>query len=100
MCTSTVEIGGASPGDREMVMGGCTVDRSGICTSVPLVAVQPGGGGFGTRVRVQVLMKPVSSAAASCTRRFQVPLATSLDRLTVKVWSMLSALPPVRLRNV
>ena len=36
-------------------------------------------------------MRPTSPPAASRTRRFHLPLATSADRLTVYVWSTLSA---------
>lgn len=47
--------------------------------------------------RLQLFNLPVSPAALSLTRSFQVPLATSEDALTVKVCTMLSALPPLRL---
>src|SRR5262245_40401657 len=98
MCTSTVAVAKALPGHPAIVIGDSTVETSGIGTSAPLfppqaVRVVP------LRLMVQELMKPTSAAAASWTRSFQVPLAGSEDRLTVYVWSMLSALPPVRLRR-
>src|SRR3954453_19007992 len=96
MCTSTVAVAVALPGQLEMVMGDSTVERSGIWTSVPLVATQPVGlgdgdgdglgdgvgGGPAPRLRVQESMRPMSAAAASWTRSFQVPLAGSEVRLT------------------
>src|SRR3954469_8428575 len=113
MCTSTVALADALPAQPEMVIGDSTVERSGICTSVLLVAVQPAGlgdddgdgdgdgdgvgDGPAPRLIVQVSMRPMSAAAASWTRSFQVPLAGSDDRFTVYVWSMLSMLPPARL---
>ena len=42
----------------------------------------------------QLLIRPVSPLALSLTRSFQLPLSTSLDRFTVKVCLMSSALPP------
>src|SRR3954471_3365302 len=50
MCTSTVALAGALPGQPAMVIGDSTVERSGICTSVPLVAVHPVGLGVGDGV--------------------------------------------------
>ena len=43
MCTSTVAVADALPAQPETVIGDSTVERSGICTSVPLVAAQPSG---------------------------------------------------------
>src|SRR3954447_15212070 len=99
MCTSTVAAVDALPGQPVMVIGDSTVERSGIGTSVPLVAVHAGGFGDGDGVgdgvglgvgvgpaprwMVQVSMRPVSAAAASWTRSFQVPLAGLEDRLVV-----------------
>src|SRR4051812_26148008 len=102
MCTSTVAAADALPAQPEMAIGDSTVDRSGICTSVPLLAVQPAGLGDGDgvgvgpapRLMVQESMRPTSAGAASWTRSFQVPLPGSDDRLVVYVWSMLSLLPP------
>ena len=42
----------------------------------------------------QLLIRPVSPLALSLTRSFQLPLSASLDRFTVKVCLMSSALPP------
>src|SRR5581483_9866360 len=77
--------------------------RHNVCGDEP----GPPQGGPGPRrgkvhhsVSVQLSMNPVSCAAASCTRSFQVPLRASLDRLTVKVWSTLAAEPPDRLSSV
>src|SRR4051812_27816556 len=113
MCTSTVAVAEALPGQPETVIGDSTVERSGIATSVGLVAAQPAGAGVGLgdgvgvgvgvgvgpvpRFRVQASMRPMSAAAASWTRSLQVPLAGSEERLTVYVWSMLWVLPPARL---
>ena len=47
MCTSTVAVADALPAQPEMVIGDSTVERSGICTSVPLVAAHPVGDGDG-----------------------------------------------------
>ena len=47
MCTSTVAVADALPAQPETVIGDSTVERSGICTSVPLVAAQPVGLGDG-----------------------------------------------------
>src|SRR5262245_36962284 len=94
-----------------MLIDDSTVERSGIGTSVPLVAMHTAVLGEGDevglgegvdvgpapRLIVHASMRPTSAAAASWTRSFQVPLASSDARLVVKVWSMLSALPPVRL---
>src|SRR3954469_8388145 len=97
MCTSTVAAVEALPAQPVMVIGDSTVERSGIGTSVPLVAAQAGGFGDGDgvgdgvgvglgdgvglgvgpapRLMVQASMRPVSAVAASWTRSFQVPLA-------------------------
>src|SRR4051812_6426409 len=111
MCTSTVAVAEALPGQPATVIGDSTVERSGIGTSVPLVAAQPFGPGDGVglgdgdgvglgdgdgvglgvgvgvvlapRLMVQESMRPMSAAAASWTRSFQVPLAGSDDRLVV-----------------
>ena len=109
MCTSTVAAADALPGQPETVIGDSTVERSGIGTSVVLVAAHPAGPGDGDgvalgdgvglgdgdgvglgvgvgpapRLRVQESMRPTSAAAASWTRSLQVPLAGSDDRLTV-----------------
>src|SRR3954447_3949846 len=99
MCTSTVLVAAALPGQPVMVIGDSTVERSGIWTSVLLVAVHVAGEGEGDgvglgagdgvavgpvpSVRVQESMRPVSAAAASWTRRFQVPLAGSVAMLVV-----------------
>src|SRR3954468_6975270 len=47
MCTSTVAVAEALPGQAEMVIGDSTVERSGICTSALLVAAHPVGLGDG-----------------------------------------------------
>src|SRR3954454_21594225 len=113
MCTSTVAAADALHAQPETLIGDSTVVRSGICTSVLLVAVQlfgPGDGdglgdglgdavgvglgvavgvglgvgvGRGPRLMVQLSMRPMSAAAASWTRSFQVPLAGSDNRFTV-----------------
>src|SRR4051794_6658407 len=103
MCTSTVAAADALPAQPAMVIGDSTVERSGICTSVPLVAAHAVGDGEGDgvglgegegegdgvglgpepRLIVQESMRPTSAAAASWTRSFQVPLAGSEDRLVV-----------------
>src|SRR3954453_9655184 len=103
MCASTVAVADALPAQFEMVIGDSTVARSGIGTSVPLVAAHPAGLGDGDgvglgvgdavgdgvgvgaapRLMVQASMRPMSAAAASWTRSFQVPLAGSDDRLVV-----------------
>src|SRR3954454_23349958 len=98
MCTSTVALAGALPGQPAIVIGDSTVERSGICTSVLLVAAHPVGLGDGVavgvglgvgvdvgvgvgvgvdapRLSVQESMRPTSAAAASWTRSFHVPLA-------------------------
>src|SRR3954453_17656492 len=105
MCASTVAVADALPAQPETVIGDSTVERSGIATSVPLVAAHPAGlgdgdgaalgvgvglgdgdgGGLGggvgpaPRLRVQESMRPTSTAAASWTRSLQVPLAGSDD---------------------
>src|SRR3954447_5232154 len=103
MCTSTVLVADALPGQPVTVIGDSTVERSGIWTSVLLVAVHEVGLGEGEgdgvglgegagdgvavgpvpSVMVQESMRPVSAAAASWTRSFQVPLAGSVARLVV-----------------
>src|SRR5689334_180038 len=103
MWASTVAVADALPGQPEMVIGDSTVERSGICTSVLLMAAHPGGlggadgvglgvgvgvglgvgAGPAPRLIVQESMRPMSAAAASWTRSLQVPLAGSDDRLTV-----------------
>src|SRR5690349_10200613 len=50
MCTSTVAAADALPGQPETVIGDSTVERSGIGTSVGLVAAQPAGTGVGLGV--------------------------------------------------
>src|SRR5690348_2988817 len=103
MCTSTVAAADALPAQPAMVIGDSTVERSGICTSVVLVAAHPAGLGDGDgvglgegdgvglgegdgvgvgvgvgtapRLIVQASMRPMSAAAASWTRSVQVPLA-------------------------
>src|SRR3954447_13347969 len=47
MCTSTVAVADALPAQPAMVIGDSTVERSGIWTSVPLLAVHPAGLGVG-----------------------------------------------------
>src|SRR3954462_5447427 len=113
MCTSTVAVADALPAHPEMLIGDSTVERSGIGTSLLLVAVHPAGLGDGVglgvgdavglgegegdgvgvgdavgagpapRLMVQASMRPMSAAAASWTCSFQVPLAGSDDRLVV-----------------
>src|SRR3954453_6293450 len=97
MCASTVAVADALPAQPETLIGDSTVERSGICTSVPLVAAHAvglgdgdgdgvgdgGGGGPAPRLMVQESMRPMSAAAASWTRSFQVPSAGSDDRLVV-----------------
>ena len=113
MCTSTVAVADALPAQPARLIDDSTVVRSGICTSVLLVAVQLVGDGDGLgdgvglgdavgvglgdgvglglgvgvgpapRLMVQVSMRPTSAAAASWTRSFQVPLVGSDDRFTV-----------------
>lgn len=58
------------------------------------------GRGSGQNCRAQESILPVSAPARSATRSFQTPLATSEEAFTVKVWTMSSALPPVRLRRL
>src|SRR4051794_35095993 len=101
MGNSTVLVAAALPGQTVMVIGDSKVERSGIWTSVLLVAGHVAGLGEGEgdgvglgegdgvavgpvpSVRVQESMRPVSAAAASWTRSFQVPLAGSVARLVV-----------------
>src|SRR3954447_21977390 len=52
MCTSTVAVADALPGQPAIVIGDSTVERSGICTSVLLVAAHPVGLGDGVAVGV------------------------------------------------
>src|SRR4051812_11674072 len=47
MCTSTVAAADALPGQPATVIGDSTVERSGICTSVSLLAAHPAGLGVG-----------------------------------------------------
>ena len=47
MCTSTVAVADALPAQPATVIGDSTVERSGICTSLPLVAAHPAGLGVG-----------------------------------------------------
>src|SRR3954454_7707922 len=54
MCTSTVAAADALPGQPETVIGDSTVERSGIATSAPLVAVHPAGVGGGDGVALGV----------------------------------------------
>src|SRR5689334_25031584 len=100
MWTSTVAVADALAAQPAMVIGDSTVERSGICTSALLLATHPAGPGAGVglapRLRVQESMRPMSAAAAAWTRSFQVPLAGSVERSVVKVWSVLSVLPPAR----
>src|SRR4051812_16999570 len=103
MCTSTVAVADALPAQPEIAIGDSTVERSGIGTSVLLLATHPAGLGAGDgdgegegegegdgvgagpapRLMVQESMRPMSAAAASWTRSFQVPLAGSEDRSVV-----------------
>ena len=56
MCTSTRAVADALPAQPETVIGDSTVERSGICTSVPLLAAQPGlGDGDGLGVGLGVV---------------------------------------------
>src|SRR5690348_12203454 len=98
MCTSTVAAAAALPGQPAIVIDDSTVVRSGICTSLPLVAAHPAGlgvavglcvgvglgvdvgvrAGFGagvgvapSRLMVHESMRPTSAAAASWTRSLQ-----------------------------
>ena len=50
MCASTVAVADALPAQPETVIGDSTVERSGICTSVLLVAAHPAGLGDGDGV--------------------------------------------------
>src|SRR3954447_14502696 len=52
MCTSTVAFADALPGQVAMVIGDSTVERSGIGTSVLLLAAQPVGLGDGVGLGV------------------------------------------------
>jgi hypothetical protein len=54
MCTSTVAVAVASPGQPVIVIGDSTVVRSGICTSALLVTAQPVGLGEGVVLGVGV----------------------------------------------
>src|SRR3954453_23248447 len=67
MCTSTVAVADALRAQPETVIGDSTVERSGIGTSLPLVAAQPAGLGDGDgpapRLIVQESMRPTSAAA-------------------------------------
>src|SRR4051794_31513048 len=54
MWTSTVAVVAALPGQPVMVIGDSTVERSGICTSVELVAAQFVGLGDGVGVGEEV----------------------------------------------
>src|SRR4051794_28801715 len=47
MWTVAVAVADALPAQPETVIGDSTVERSGICTSAPLVAAQPVGLGVG-----------------------------------------------------
>ena len=47
MCTSTVADADASPAQPEIAIGDSTIERSGIATSVALVAAHPVGTGVG-----------------------------------------------------
>lgn len=63
--------------------------------TAPIRTVRPARSGrrsdFDQNVSFQLLIRPVSCAATSCTRSFQVPLATSLEAFTVYVVRTLSA---------
>src|SRR5262245_10842995 len=99
MCTSTVALAEALPGQPEMLIADSTVERSGIATSAPLLVAHPIGLGDGDgdgvgvgvavgvgpapRLTVQESMWPMSAAAASWTRSLQVPFAGSEDRSRV-----------------
>jgi hypothetical protein len=52
MCASTVAVADALPAQPATVIGDSTVERSGISTSMPLVAVHPVGAGDGVAVGV------------------------------------------------
>src|SRR3954452_15093042 len=54
MCASTVAVADALPAQPETVIGDSTVERSGIGTSVPLVAAQPFAPGDGDGVALGV----------------------------------------------
>src|SRR3954453_16272721 len=47
MCASTVAVADALPAQPATLIGDSTVERSGICTLVPLVAAHPVGLGDG-----------------------------------------------------
>ena len=73
MCTSTVAVAEALPGQPATVIGDSTVERSGIATSVPLVSVlqlPAGGVGVGVGVGVGTGVVPVPT----CSRRFGEPV--------------------------
>src|SRR3954471_18300031 len=119
MCTSTVAAADALPAQPEIVIGDSTVDRSGICTSVLLLATHSAGlgdddgvglgdgdgagdgvglgdgdgdgvgAGPAPRLMVQESMRPMSTAAASWSRSFQVAFAGSGGRAVVWVLAML-----------
>src|SRR4051794_8208760 len=54
MCTSTVAVADALPAQPATATGDSTVERSGICTSLPFVAAQSVGLGDGDGVGVGV----------------------------------------------
>ena len=54
MCTSTVALSDVSPAQPEIAIGDSTIERSGIATSVALVAAHPVGTGDGLGLGVGV----------------------------------------------
>lgn len=76
-------------GSRSAAIGPAARVPRGPSGGVPLAS--------GQGVSCQRAMYPTSMDARSCTRSFHVPLSGCVEVSTVKVWSTLSAEPPLRL---
>src|SRR5262245_48114751 len=86
MCTSTVELDLALPGQPEMVIGLLTVDRSGIGTGVELVPVQ-----------LPPVLLTVNEYEVLCVADAAVPVMVTVDvpaGVDVVVLMVIVELPP------
>src|ERR1700754_3918412 len=84
MCASTVAVAAALPEQPEMRIGDSTVERSAICTSLPLVAAHPIGLGDGVGVGVGSGWSSLTIVPTPCPSAI-VALPLELVRLTLNV---------------
>src|SRR5262245_37080746 len=95
MCTATVALADAVPGQPVMVSGDSTVERSGICTSLLLLAAQPVGLADGVGVGLGDGVSVGGGLDVGVGLGVGVGFTVAKFAVTCRTWSIITRQTPV-----